>query len=74
MCGFHRGQSAQDALTNRPFIVTQSDLLTSSTLPLQQWGSPYSPRCGALKKARSAEAQAALTNALLEVHLLICRA
>jgi hypothetical protein len=26
-------------LTNRPVIVTQSDLLTS---PLQFWGSPYS--------------------------------
>jgi len=29
-------------LTNRPVIVTQSDLLSLSLLPLQQRGSPYS--------------------------------
>ena len=29
-------------LTNRPVIVTQSDLLSSSPLPLQKRGSPYS--------------------------------
>ena len=44
-------------LTNRPVIVTQSDPPSSSPLPLQQRGSPYSPRlpardCESLAKVR----------------------
>jgi len=34
-------------LTNRPVIVTQSDLLSSSPSPLQLRGSPYSRRSAA---------------------------
>jgi hypothetical protein len=40
-CGLHRGQS-DTLLTNRPVIVTQSDLPSSSQQPLQIRGSPYS--------------------------------
>src|SRR2546423_12288736 len=54
----------QSLLTNRPVIVTQSDP-SPTRLPLK--GSPYSSRCGALKEARSAAAQASLTNAVLGV-------
>jgi hypothetical protein len=63
-CGFHQGQSTR-MLANRPVIVTQSFFRSSPPQPLQLRGSPYSPRCGALNKARSAAAQASLTNALL---------
>jgi len=41
------------SLTNRPVIVTQSDSPSSSPLPLQQRGSPYSrvqARCGAQRR------------------------
>ena len=44
--GFHQGQSDK-SLTNRPVIVTQSDLLTST---LRFRGSPYSH---AVRRART---------------------
>ena len=53
-------------LTNRPVIVTQSDLLSPLPLPLQQRGSPYSSRCAALQAAQRAATQASDTNALLD--------
>src|SRR6266581_3991566 len=64
-CGFHQGQSTR-MLTNRPVIVTQSDLLTSSPPPLQRWGSPYSSGFSAPNAARSAGSQASLRNRRLE--------
>ena len=51
MRGFHQGQSNQ-MLTNRPVIVTQSDLGTSPALQLR--GSPYSRgnrRCAGLSRS-----------------------
>jgi len=46
--------------------VTQSDLLTSSTPPLQLRGSPYSSRFAAPHTKRS-ELEASVNNALLGV-------
>jgi hypothetical protein len=61
-CGFHQGQSTR-MLTNRPVIVTQSDLLTSR---LQRWGSPYSSGFAARCEAQSAARQASAKNRRLE--------
>src|SRR5688500_6904313 len=58
------GARALNSLANRPFIVTQSDLLTSSTAPLQPRGSPYSSRFAAPHAQRS-ELEASVNNALL---------
>ena len=60
------------SLIDRPFIVTQSDLLTSSTTPLQRKGSPYSPRFAAPYAQRS-ELEASVNNALLGDDLLHVR-
>src|SRR5688572_32864493 len=59
------GARALNSLANRPFIVTQSDLLTSSTAPLQPRGSPYSSRFAAPCGVRSGEVEVSVNNALL---------